>query len=95
MVNHYHPGNATYMELHNTNPSFAKVESLRHGLENRDWGYVTTHFNEEVVERSADWISSLYISSRHIFFFSGIPGCIFAFSQGEKMNKKNVKDTAL
>lgn len=59
VVNKYHPGKGTYYNIKNTTHAFAKVESMQHGLENRDWNYITTHFNNEVVDVTNQWMQKI------------------------------------
>ncbi len=56
VVNHYHPGKGTFIHLKNTTHSFAKVESMQHGIENRNWKYITENFNEEIVKLTDQWM---------------------------------------
>ncbi len=59
VVNRYHPGKATFIHLKNTTHSFAKVESMEHGIKNRNWKYITENFNEDVAIKTVEWINSL------------------------------------
>lgn len=59
VVNHYHPGKAKFIHLDNTTHAFAKVKSMQDGLANRNWSYITTHFNEDVVNKTNQWIMSI------------------------------------
>lgn len=59
VVNHYHPGNAELAQLNNTNHAFVKVKSMQDGIANRNWNYMTTHFNDEVVENTDQWIRKI------------------------------------
>ena len=59
VVNKYNPGKATYYNIKNTTHAFAKVESMKHGIKNRDWNYITTHFNNQVIDESSNWIEKI------------------------------------
>ncbi|MCD4791351.1 MAG: PDZ domain-containing protein [Bacteroidales bacterium] len=59
VVNHYHPDNATFIQLKNTTHAFAKVKSMQHGIENRSWKYLTENFNKEVIFKTDEWIKGL------------------------------------
>ena len=59
VVNRYHPGKGKFIHLKNTTHAFAKVESMQHGIENRNWKYLTENFNEEIIHKTDEWIKEL------------------------------------
>jgi len=59
VVNHYHPGKAEFMVMKGTTHSFAKVESLKDGIKNYNWQYITENFNNDVVEKTDQWINKI------------------------------------
>lgn len=61
IVNHYHPGKATYQLVPGTNHSLIKVGTMAEGVEIRQdrqkyREYLTHHFNYEMVENIHQWI---------------------------------------
>jgi len=59
VVNHYHPGKGKFIHLKNTTHAFSTVESMRHGLENRTWKYMTENFNKEIILKTDEWIKEV------------------------------------
>lgn len=59
IVNYYHPGNGTYLRLENTTHAFAKVKSMKDGLENHSYEYIIKNFNPEVVDETDKWIQNI------------------------------------
>ncbi len=59
VVNKYNPGKATYYNIKNTTHSFAKVKSMQHGIKNRNWKYITSNFNQEVIEATYNWMNNV------------------------------------
>jgi len=56
VVNQTTPGKAELYVVENTTHAFSKVESMKHGLENRTAAYMFEHFNMEVVDKSDEWM---------------------------------------
>ena len=59
IVNFYHPGKGTYLKLDNTTHAFAKVKSLKDGLENRNYDYIINNFNHTIVDETHNWIQNI------------------------------------
>lgn len=63
IVNHYHPGNATFLLVPETNHSFIKVGSMMEGVEARNNGSIRNllknHFNYDIITEIDNWIKSL------------------------------------
>ncbi len=63
IVNHYHPGHATYVSLPETNHSFIKVGSMEEGIEARQNGKMRslfeTSFNYDIIHIIHNWINNL------------------------------------
>ncbi len=59
VVNQATPGKAELYVVENTTHAFSKVESMKHGLENRTAAYMFEHFNSEVVDKSDEWMKKV------------------------------------
>ncbi|MDX5422239.1 MAG: alpha/beta fold hydrolase [Hymenobacteraceae bacterium] len=66
IVNHYHPGHATFLKLEGTNHSFIKVPGMVEGvkqMQKRDAAYNRTHFNTRLVTETDAWMRQVLQSS--------------------------------
>jgi len=45
--------------IENTTHAFAKVESMKHGIENSNWEYVTENFNPQIIKKTDEWIRKI------------------------------------
>ncbi|WP_439879584.1 alpha/beta fold hydrolase [Pontibacter sp. MBLB2868] len=62
IVNHYHPGHATFLTMPKTNHSFITVPGMKEGVElmgKRDQLYNRTHFNTKLIEDTDAWMKKI------------------------------------
>ncbi|WP_299823405.1 alpha/beta fold hydrolase [uncultured Pontibacter sp.] len=62
IVNHYHPGHATFLALPGTNHSFIQVPGMEEGvmqMQKRDLEYNRTHFNTRLITETDAWMKSV------------------------------------
>ncbi len=59
VVNQSNPDKAELYVVENTTHAFSKVESMKHGIENRTAAYMFEHFNNEVILKSDEWIQKV------------------------------------
>ncbi|HBF88995.1 MAG TPA: hypothetical protein DDX39_10175 [Bacteroidales bacterium] len=59
IVNYYHPGKGTYLRMENTTHAFAKVKSMKDGIENSNYDYIINNFNPEILEETHKWIQNI------------------------------------
>ncbi len=67
IVNHYHPGHATFLTMPKTNHSFIRVPGMAEGVEQmnkRDLEYNRTHFNTKLVQDTDAWMKKVMTSKR-------------------------------
>ena len=65
IVNHYHPGHATFLTMPKTNHSFIKVPGMAEGVEQmnkRDLQYNRTHFNTKLIQDTDAWMKKVMTS---------------------------------
>lgn len=59
VVNHYHPGNAVFVELPNIDHGFVRADNMGHAVKIlRDREYRLNNFNEIIVSELANWMSN-------------------------------------
>ena len=66
IVNHYHPGHGTFLELEGTNHSFITVPGMVEGvkqMQKRDAEYNRTHFNTRLVTETDAWMRQVLQST--------------------------------
>ncbi|MBF8964066.1 PDZ domain-containing protein [Pontibacter sp. FD36] len=62
IVNHYHPGNATFLTMPKTNHSFVIVPGMAEGvaqMNKRDPEYNRTHFNTKLIQDTDTWMKKV------------------------------------
>ncbi|PRY09000.1 PDZ domain-containing protein [Pontibacter ummariensis] len=62
VVNHYHPGNATFLTMPKTNHSLIEVSGMAEGVKQmskRDLQYNKSHFNTKIVTDTDQWMRAV------------------------------------
>jgi pimeloyl-ACP methyl ester carboxylesterase len=59
VVNQSNPDKAELYIVENTTHAFSKVESMKHGIENRTAAYMFENFNNDVILKTDEWIQKV------------------------------------